>query len=165
MYPFINGELKGRVLDVGCGIGDFLSYRGQDTVGIDINQLNVNYCKSLNLEAHLIADEIFPFEKMVFDSVVLDNVLEHLVKPEVTLNEISRVLKNNGILIIGVPGKKGYTMDNDHKRFYDEKDLDDLLDTFNYKRTKFIYMPCFIKSDWLSKIIPQYVIYGVFEKK
>jgi len=165
MYPSVNKALNGKVLDVGCGIGDFLTFRGANTVGIDINPLNVNYCKNNGQEAFLIEGNGYPFNEQSFDSVILDNVLEHLTEPEITLNEISRVLKAKGTLVIGVPGKKGYTMDNDHKKFYDEGEMDKLLIQNNYTNIGFKYMPCFIKSDFLSKSISQYVIYGIYTKK
>jgi SAM-dependent methyltransferase len=164
LYPSVNSVLKGKVLDVGCGIGDFLAFRKVNTVGIDINPLNVNYCKSNKQEAHVIDGSTYPFEKQSFDSVILDNVLEHLVQPEITINEISRVLKSNGVLVIGVPGKKGYTMDSDHKKFYDEVEMNKLLVQNNYTNIGFKYMPCFIKSNFLSKSISQYVIYGIYKK-
>jgi SAM-dependent methyltransferase len=164
MYPVINNALNGKVLDVGCGIGDFLAFRKKDTIGIDINNLNVNYCQSLGYETYLIEDNKFPFENEVFDSVILDNVLEHLVNPEITINEISRVLKPKGKFVIGVPGKKGYTMDNDHKKFYDEIEMNKLLTQFNYTNIGFKYMPFLVKSDFLSKSISQYVIYGIYQK-
>jgi SAM-dependent methyltransferase len=164
LYPSVNSVLKGKVLDVGCGIGDFLAFRKVNTVGIDINPLNVNYCKSNKQEAFVIEGSTYPFEKQSFDSVILDNVLEHLVQPEITINEISRVLKSNGVLVIGVPGKKGYTMDSDHKKFYDEVEMNKLLVQNNYTNIGFKYMPCFIKSNFLSKSISQYVIYGIYKK-
>ncbi len=164
MYPSIDKKLKGKVLDVGCGIGDFLSYRKNNTIGVDINSLNVEYCKKNGQEAYIIENNKFPFNDQSFDGVILDNVLEHLIEPKVTINEITRVLKPNGTLIIGVPGKKGYTMDNDHKKFYDEIEMNKLLSACNYTNVNFNYMPCFIKSDFLSKSIPQYVIYGIYNK-
>lgn len=164
MYPSVNNLLKGKVLDVGCGIGDFLAFRGSNTVGADINPLNVNYCISNGQEAHLIEENKYPFSVQSFDSVILDNVLEHLIKPETTITEISRVLKQNGILVIGVPGIKGYTMDSDHKKFYDETEMNKLLVQNNYTNIGFKYMPCFIKSNFLSKSISQYVIYGIYKK-
>ena len=110
------------MLDVGCGIGDMLSYR-QNTVGLDVNPLNVDFCQKRQLEAHMMKPDIIPFRDETFDSVLLDNVLEHIEKPSLLFKEIRRVLKPDGILLIGVPGIKGYQSDDDHKVFYDEKKL------------------------------------------
>ena len=91
-------------------------------------------------------------------------MLEHLVAPEITLQEAKRVLKVGGKLLIGVPGKKGYTMDPDHKKFYDEAEMDHLLSLNGFKTVKFLYTPTFFKSDFISKKLASYCVYGVFEK-
>ena len=54
----------------------------------------------------------------------MDNVLEHIAAPEALVHEIRRVLVTNGLIIILVPGRKGYTKDNDHKKYYDFTTLD-----------------------------------------
>ncbi len=40
LYPRLCCYLRGRVLDVGCGIGDFVAFR-PETVGVDINPVTV----------------------------------------------------------------------------------------------------------------------------
>lgn len=163
LYPVLSREFDGKVLDVGCGIGDFLKFRA-NTIGVDINPYNVDYCAKNKLEAYLIQNGKYPFEGAFFDGVILDNVLEHLSIPDPTINEISRVLKSKGILIIGVPGTKGYTMDSDHKKFYDEESLRELLQRNGFKLKKYIHGPLMMRSKWLSKTISQYCLYGVFIK-
>ena len=164
LYPTLNREFEGRVLDIGCGIGDFLKFR-KNTVGADVNEFNVNYCKENNLEAHMISNGKYPFENASFDGAILDNVVEHLSDPAPTLNETHRILKPGGILIIGVPGKKGYTMDDDHKKFYDDKSLPALAAQFGFRSRKILYAPLMMKSQFLDERISQYCLYGVFEKK
>jgi len=164
VYPYLGKYLKGKVLDIGCGIGDYLSVN-KHGIGIDINPFNVNYCKQLGFDAHVIENEIFPVVSDSCDSAILDNVLEHLIAPHITLNEAKRVLKVGGKLLIGVPGVKGYTMDPDHKKFYDEAEMDKLLSQFGFKTVTFLYTPTFIKSDFISKKLASYCVYGVFEKR
>jgi SAM-dependent methyltransferase len=163
LYPALSRQFQGRVLDVGCGIGDFLQFR-KDTVGVDINKYNVEYCRKLGLEAYPIENGKYPFGDQSFDGAILDNVLEHLTDPSPTILEIKRILKGGGRFIIGVPGKKGYTMDDDHKNFYEENDLERLLHLFGFERLRYVYGPMFLKSDFLSRSISQYCIYGVFRK-
>lgn len=163
LYPALSKQFSGKVLDVGCGIGDFLSFR-ENTVGVDINKYNVEYCRERKLEAFLIENGAYPFQDKSFSGAILDNVLEHLQDPAPTILEVDRILEHGGIFIIGVPGKKGYTMDDDHKHFYNEKDLESLMNRYNFSLLKFIYGPAFIKSDLLSRTLSQYCIYGVFRK-
>ena len=162
LYPRLNFHLKGRVLDVGCGIGDMLSYR-QNTVGLDVNPLNVDFCQKRQLEAHMMKPDIIPFRDETFDSVLLDNVLEHIEKPSLLFKEIRRVLKPDGILLIGVPGIKGYQSDDDHKVFYDEKKLHALAKKNRFNVNHFFYTPL-IKSKFLSKQLRQYCIYTQWSK-
>lgn len=161
VFPRINFYLRGLTLDVGCGVGDFLKYK-KNAVGTDINAFNIEFCKQRGLDARLIENGIFPFESNLFDSVLLDNVLEHIDRPKELISEINRVLKKNGFFVLGVPGKKGYVYDDDHKVFYDEKSLNSLLgDNFNHEM--FFYTP--FKSNYLNFRSRHYCLYGVFKKK
>lgn len=163
-YPYVSRYFKGNVLDVGCGIGDYLRYN-RNAVGTDINRFNVDYCNNAGYRAYLIQDRQFPFENDFFEGVILDNVLEHLATPDEVINEISRVLKPGGILVVGVPGIKGYTMDSDHKIFYDEEKKRRLLEKNGYHFIKNLYTPLFFKSDFLSRKLSQYAVYGIYQKR
>ncbi len=159
LYPKLSRHLKGKLLDVGCGLGDFLKfYRGG--VGVDINPRAVEWCSELGLDARIMDLDTLPFDNAVFNGVVLDNVLEHLVDPLPLLSEIKRVLMFGGILIIGVPGLKGYASDPDHKKYYDESELLKTAEENNFRLLKMMHMP--IKSDWLNHNISQYCLYGIF---
>jgi ubiquinone/menaquinone biosynthesis C-methylase UbiE len=65
------------------------------TVGVDINPVTVNFCQESGLHAVLMEKDRLPFSDEVFDSIILDNVLEHIEKPFPLLREINRVLKKN----------------------------------------------------------------------
>jgi len=163
LYPRISYVLQGKVLDFGCGIGDFLSFR-KNSVGVDINEHNVEYCHSLGLKAELIQDGRTPFHDSSFTSVVVDNVLEHIPEEGVdgVLREILRVLRPGGRLLIGVPGLKGYDSDNDHKCFYSEQNLVELLSRYGCRRMESFHMP--IHMPWLGKYLSQHCIYILFKK-
>src|SRR5688500_1395110 len=107
LYPRLMRHLSGRVLDVGCGIGDLLAAR-RGSVGVDINPLLVDWCRRRGLEAKVMEDGRIPFADHSFDSATLDNVLEHVLAPTLLLAEIRRVLVPGGTLIVGVPGIRGF---------------------------------------------------------
>jgi SAM-dependent methyltransferase len=44
-----------------------------------------------------------PFESKIFDVVVMGEVLEHLPYWDITLNEVKRILKKDGLLIGSIP--------------------------------------------------------------
>ncbi len=162
LYPRINKYLIGNAVDIGCGIGDFLFYR-KSTTGIDINSFNVDFCKKNGMDAKLIVNGKYPFNDESIDSAILDNVIEHIDDPASTLMESSRILKKSGLLIIGIPGNKGYKADPDHKIFYTEENLTKLLSSYNFSLKKVFYS-FFFKSEKLSDKINSYCIYCVFEK-
>lgn len=161
LYPRIAKHLPGKAIDVGCGIGDFLGFRN-NTVGIDVNEHSVNYCKERGFSSFLIERKRFPFDEGTFDSCLIDNVLEHIVEPDETLREINRVLNDNGVLVIGVPGLKGYSKDPDHKVFYNEYNLKSLLTEYGYVLKTWMYTP--FKSDYLDRNLSLYCLYGVFQR-
>ena len=103
LYPKLNKRLQGKILDLGCGIGDFLRYN-KNAVGVDVNENAVNDLKNQGLNVFHMDYDVLPFDNGKFDSIVLDNVLEHISNPEPLLLEAHRVLKKNGLILIGVPG-------------------------------------------------------------
>jgi SAM-dependent methyltransferase len=162
LYPRLNHFLKGKTLDLGCGIGHMVAFR-RGTVGCDINPYNISFCKKKKLEAYLMKPDKLPFKNQSFESVFMDNVLEHIASPNKLIGEIIRVLKPGGILLIGVPGVKGFKRDDDHKIFYNESKLVHLAKQHNFKVNHFFYMP-FVKSKFLNHHLNQYCIYTQWSK-
>jgi SAM-dependent methyltransferase len=160
LYPTLSRYLKGRTLDIGCGLGDMLAYRAL-TTGVDINPLTVDYCRDHGLDAHLMLPDQLPFQNKYFDSVLLDNVFEHLENPNQLLGEIGRVLRDDGKLLFGVPGKHGWLSDSDHKVNYDEPSLKLCLSNAGFKCLEIFYTP-FWRSSFLSKWVRLYCIYACF---
>lgn len=160
LYPRLSKYMSGTVLDIGCGIGDMLNFR-PGTVGVDVNPLAVEFCLRQGLDAHFMQEDILPFNAGTFDTVLLDNVLEHILDPGCLLNEVGRVLKPEGRLLIGIPGVRGWYSDSDHKIFYDEKSLLGCLGNSGFSQIKVFYSPLW-RSAWLSRKLRQYCVYGVF---
>ncbi|MFN4310037.1 MAG: class I SAM-dependent methyltransferase [Ferrovibrio sp.] len=161
LYPRLCRYVTGRVLDVGCGIGDFLQHR-PGTVGVDINPATVEWCQQQGLDAHLMVPDQLPFDAQVFDSVILDNVLEHLKAPKPLLQEIHRVMRPQGRFLVGVPGPRGYASDPDHKIYYNEAALVATMTAAGFSRQQVFHMP--LRLEWLSTRMRQYCVYGVFQR-
>ena len=162
LYPKLIKYLKGRVLDIGCGLGDFVEFR-PETVGIDINPLSIDYCKKKSLDVYQMEYDKIPFKDDSFDSILLDNVLEHINNPNMLLIEINRTLTSKGKLLIGVPGAKGFKKDSDHKKFYNKNSLINLVEGFGFKYKTHFYTP--ININIFSSIISQHCLYCQFERK
>lgn len=161
LYPILSRFLTGKVLDVGCGIGDFLSFRN-NTIGVDINPHAVDLCRQKNLDAMVMQRDELPFLNQEFDGAVLDNVLEHIDEPGPVLYELHRVLRPEAALIVGVPGSIGYKRDSDHKKFYSEEKLVKTVTNCGFKLIKTFGMP--LNSERLDTILSQYCIYGLFRR-
>ena len=160
LYPRLVRHLSGRVLDIGCGIGDMLRFR-PNTVGVDINPETVAWCRKQGLDAHHMERDRLPFGVGTFDGVILDNVLEHIAEPQPLLAEAKRVLKPSGRLLAGVPGPKGYQSDPDHNVYYDEAGLIHLMQKNGFSCRMILPMP--LRLYRLYARIRQYCIYGVFD--
>lgn len=93
----------GRVLDFGCGAGDFLltmAAAGWDCAGVEVSDAAVEVARShgLRVERTLAA-----YPSSSFDYVRANHSLEHVTTPRQTLEEIFRVLAPGGTLFVGVP--------------------------------------------------------------
>lgn len=99
---------SGRLLDLGCGTGQFLAemgrYPGWKLAGVEPNAEAANFaCQVLGLNVHL--GDLFSaqFPDRHFDVVTMWDVLEHLYEPIAVLQEVGRVLKPDGVLILRTP--------------------------------------------------------------
>jgi SAM-dependent methyltransferase len=97
---------KLRVLDIGCGFCEPLGYhknRGCEVYGVeaDENAKKIADRYGFNIEIGLFDPK--KYEPNFFDYVTMDQVLEHVVAPLKTLQEINSVLKPGGRFIASVP--------------------------------------------------------------
>lgn len=99
---------KGKLLDLGCGVGDTLSLLkglGWDVYGIEIDQKAVEIAKKRGLTKVRLGSyqdlEKYPDE--YFDVIRLYHVIEHLDNPLACLKQLGPKLKKEGELIVGTP--------------------------------------------------------------
>ena len=167
IYPFFLRFLGKKNLDFGCGIGDFLGFCNlfkKKIIGVDINPFNIDVCKKRSLDAMLLTKNmLIQLGQGSFDTIVLDNVLEHILFPQPTLKNINALLKDHGLLIVGIPvGDAGFKADEDHKVFYDEQGLDELLKGYNLIKMDHFYRP--FNNGILRKNLRQFCYYSVYRK-
>lgn len=97
------------VLDLGCGAGaNTLALFGNrtdvDVVGLDISRNAVEaYQKRTGRPAVLGHGERLDFPDASFDLVICDDVIEHVVDPDLLVEEIRRVLVPGGHLLLSTP--------------------------------------------------------------
>lgn len=153
-----------RIIEIGSGTGSgVLGAFSKRVRGLEINPRAVEYCKAAGLNVQLIRDDgAFPVADGAIDVCVLDNVLEHIGDPRQTLDECYRITKENGGLVIAVPGLRGFASDDDHKKFYDAETLR-LLDE-RWQLLSLFSIPFIFTSEKLSKSVKQYCLVATYRK-
>lgn len=94
-------QITGKTLDVGCGNKPYeIFFNSSNYIGLEIE----NSVHGEDNKADFYYDgKNFPFDEKEFDSVVTNQVLEHVFTPKEFLIEINRILKPNGKLLLTVP--------------------------------------------------------------
>lgn len=97
-----SGQLRGRILDLGCGVQPYRQLLTMvDAITgleIDTDQNRKNKCADVYYDGATL-----PFDAESFDGVVCNQVLEHVFEPESFIAEIRRVLVADGKLVLSVP--------------------------------------------------------------
>ncbi len=105
---------KGKILDIGCGGGDFINLlpkNNWEVYGIEPNQTGFNLSSDGNNKKMNIYDKKLlscKFPDNYFDVITMWHVFEHIHKPNKELQEIKRVLKDDAIFILAVPNIKSF---------------------------------------------------------
>ena len=105
-----NSRVSGCALVDGCGVGMYLEHLGQDIrdiVGLDIEFERLQTAKSLDDRVVNGMGEALPFPSGYFDLVLSHEVLEHVTDDQQTINQIVRVLRPGGRLVLFCPNR-GY---------------------------------------------------------
>ncbi len=133
---------QARILDAGCGRGDFLDgfvRLGLQASGIDREPSSAVVGRPSTVRYCDMENDVFPFEDCTFDAIFSKSVLEHLFDPESFLKECKRVLRPGGRLILMTPDwisqMKIFYDDYSHRQPYTVTGVKDVLDIFGFKAT------------------------------
>jgi SAM-dependent methyltransferase len=103
---FVGGKGQ-RFLDIGCGVGEVSRFlaeaiRCQEIVGIDNSEHYLQQARTLGITTLLcdLNTQPLPIPNDAVDAVFCGEVLEHVLDPDSLLDEISRVLKAQGICVL-----------------------------------------------------------------
>jgi 2-polyprenyl-3-methyl-5-hydroxy-6-metoxy-1,4-benzoquinol methylase len=105
----LNGYLpkRGRLLEIGCYVGIFLSRMqedGWDVTGLEPETAGANYARAtygLNVIEGLLNTVSLPEHH--FDAAMMLHVIEHMPEPNADLKAIHRTLKPGGVLVVETP--------------------------------------------------------------
>jgi 2-polyprenyl-3-methyl-5-hydroxy-6-metoxy-1,4-benzoquinol methylase len=95
-----------RVLDVGCGNGEFLlgmRAAGWTVEGVETDSDAVSRARQRSLSVHHGTLESAGYAPGSFDAVTLSHVLEHLHDPVATLRAARAILRDDGVLWLATP--------------------------------------------------------------
>lgn len=146
LFTQISSFCKGEVLEVGSGIGNISGLLIEKNERVYLSDLRTEYC--LYLEKKYAAnsrlrgvfqidlslpdfDSRFPELLHRFDTVIALNVVEHIERDEVAVQNAKKLLRPGGILIILVPAGQSlfnrFDQELGHYRRYNKKAISRLL--------------------------------------
>jgi ubiquinone/menaquinone biosynthesis C-methylase UbiE len=147
-------DRPGRVLDGGDGFGQvsaLLHRSGVDVTAFDyqsgVEDVVTRMDRYPELDIHLSGDpRSLPFEERSFDSVLSCGVLEHVLDPNASLEEIRRVLRSGGRLyVFKLPNRWSYLERiaraaglyyhgaEPHERVYGKREARELLERHGFR--------------------------------
>lgn len=161
-------NITGKTLDVGCGTKPYVHlYGSNEYVGLEIDTPK----NRENKKADFYYDgSNFPFDDKSFDSLVANEVFEHVFNPDNFLSETLRVLKPKGMILLTMPfvwdeheqpydfaryssfgikallEKHGFEIIEQRKSTDDIRVIFQLLNTYIYKKTV-------TKNGWINLLI------------
>ena len=167
-------HLSGRILDVGCGSKPYKElFTFSEYIGVDIENPGHYHTQE---DVDVFYDgKTLPFQAAAFDSVITNQVFEHVFNPANFLAEINRVLKPKGNLLLTVPfvwdeheqpydyaryssfGIRHVLESNGFEIIYLKKSVNDFRVIFQLW-ILFIYKKVITKNQWLNRFIILFLI-------
>lgn len=158
-YRITSGQ---RLLDVGCGRGEFLRgfmRCGVAGFGVDQSTAAAKLCPDADLRVAELEHGGLPFEDDFLDVVYSKSVLEHFYYPEKIVAEIYRVLRPGGLVITMCPdwefNYRMYPEDYTHRTPFMQASLRDiqLIHGFeNVQVERFRQLPPLWRHPWLLPV-------------
>jgi SAM-dependent methyltransferase len=139
LVDFVAEHAGHSVLDLGCGLGGYsraLADRGFDVVAFDVVPEYVEKAQALGVRAQSYDGVRLPLADDAVDTVFMLEVLEHLADPAPLLREARRVARGDVLVTTPnctqsfgrVPIEFSHMLDVDHRQYFTEDSLRELLD-------------------------------------
>ncbi len=186
ILSLIGNVTNKKIIDIGCANGYFgrlLQESGNEVFGFDISEQAIAESKKVLSSAEVldIQKDILPFESGSIDIAIFSETIEHLFLPEKALQEIKRVLKDNGYVLITTPnflvlsnrikmllGNFTYTesgfLDRGHIHFFTYKSLVKILDDCGFIVMGQNHVPYFRVPDFFAQYMPNLFAFQIIVK-
>jgi 2-polyprenyl-3-methyl-5-hydroxy-6-metoxy-1,4-benzoquinol methylase len=129
-YEEVSGHIRGsgvivdgtNVLDVGCGTGHLLRQlakwsRPKQMSGCDFSGEAIKYSRNRFDDIHFFQHDIYAPLPAKFDTILCTEVLEHLERPFMALQNLAQAVRPTGTLVLTVPNGRLDTS-NEHLNFW-----------------------------------------------
>ena len=109
----VNGQQStdNNLLDIGCGVGDFLLYakeKGCNVTGIEPSE-DARKIAEKKLDCKILSpEELQNIPDNSFDIITMWHVLEHVADLKTEIHHLQRILKKDGRLVLALPNYKSY---------------------------------------------------------
>jgi len=108
---YLSARRGGKLLDVGCGSGVFLTRMAQlgwQVQGVDFDEVAVSRARKAGLSVFHGTLEGAPYPDECFDAITMAHVLEHVHRPLDVLKVVRRLLKRGGTVSIVTPNARSF---------------------------------------------------------
>ena len=105
------GKEPGRLLDIGCGVGDFLHFaeqNGWQCTGAEPSEDAASIAKKRIKAEIMLPKDLEKLPDESFDVITMWHVLEHVSDLQWQVNQLNRLLKKGGRLVIALPNFRSY---------------------------------------------------------
>ncbi len=177
--PFLDEIKPGRVLELGCAARAFsrrMHSRGGFWVSADLDFPVVKNFFKFNGNPAVVLKERLPFRDSSFNLVLLPDFLEHVEEDELLLEELHRVCRDNGWLLLTVP-KNGRLLINRIRSFiglkpevyghkkagYSLEELKEKLDKKGFQLVEVMEYSGFFLEAWETLL--NFFYYKIFSRK
>lgn len=176
-FRAILGRLKpgpgaARLLDVGCATGDLIGVAkamGFEPEGLELSNWSLSIAQKRGFVVHkqLLSDFANkPENQNAYDFITLIGVIEHFVDPRAELENIYKLLKPNGTLLLWtgdvdsitskVLQKRWWYWQGQHIQYFTRRSLDNVLQQSHFTNRKFLIYPFFTTKQTLANSLNRY---------
>lgn len=145
----------GHILDVGCNYGGLLQElrrQGYTAEGIDVSPEMVQHAQKAGLAVRCGRITGLSWRKREFDIIIYNHVLEHIIDLENELAAVDRIIRSDGLLVVGVPNFNSINLrvkllrgtaasvlaPKEHVWHFTPKTLQQVMDFYGYKCRRII---------------------------